>query len=859
MQLEKNKNAQISFAKLLSKKVILPVVLLLIIVGGYKGSIIVRSHGYEGLWDFISTVATNYLDGMDAAPESISIEIKDKDLKILQKNREQALERGVIINDADGDYVPGSLEYKGKKIKIKLRLKGHMTDHLQDDKWSFRIKVKDKDSFMGMKRFSIQHPGTRGYVYEWIYHELMKKEDVIALRYSFINVMVNGKDWGIYAVEENFDKELIENNSRKSGPIIRFDPDLYWMKRYDAMLREYRADEFASYYSANPQAYREEDVLADSAQKQNYLKAIALVEGLRSKKLLVDQAFDIEKMARFHAVIDLVGGYHSLDWSDVKYYYNPVTAKLEPVAYESFTDLGAAGISGLYNFIQLDDAENYPDWHTMIFSNRLFYAAYIKQLERMTEAEYLDAFFKNAEKDLKKNLSILHKEFPYKKFDKNDYYKRQTMIKKILDPPKAIHAYFNKIDSSNVVHIHVGAIDALPVELKSISINGMNSKESKFILHSKQKNDYVNYSDHLFVMPPDFKWKANYIDSIQIKYSVLGARKDKEIKVFPFPHTDSEFIATELLNRKGNVSEFSFLETNELAGTITMKHGKNVISKDMIIPSGFRLIINAGTSIDIANGSMIISYSPVLFLGNDDDQIVVSFGATSQGMEVIAAAGSKLKNVVFNDLPRISDTQWKRSGGLTFYESDVEFYNCSFYSTRSEDAVNLIRSNFLFKECLFKKTSDDALDIDYSDGVIENCVFEDCGENALDLNMSKVELRSVYINSAGNKALNVKAGSQLTGGGIKIKNSNIGLSAEDMSFVSLKKLAIFDCVTGIAAYKNKPGGGHPTILILGYESKGVKKAYLKDEKSLITVDSKEWKESSKDVENTIKREGKANK
>ncbi|MDQ3047933.1 MAG: CotH kinase family protein, partial [Bacteroidota bacterium] len=199
------------------------------IFGGMWASKKASQKGYSGLWDFVTTVSGNYWKGRDAQTENISIEIKSKEMKILEQNRDQAIERGVIINDQDGEYVPATLEYKGKKIKIKLRLKGHMTDHLQANKWSFRIKVKDKDSFMGMNRFSIQHPGTRGYIYEWIYHELMKKEGIIALRYKFINVFVNGKDWGLYALEENFENELLENNNRKRGPIVRFNPDLYWV------------------------------------------------------------------------------------------------------------------------------------------------------------------------------------------------------------------------------------------------------------------------------------------------------------------------------------------------------------------------------------------------------------------------------------------------------------------------------------------------------------------------------------------------------------------------------------------------------------------------------------------------------
>ena len=152
------------------------ILLLIFLVGNHYASKTLQTKGYTDLLDFVKTVSSNYWNGMSAKPEKISIEIKEKDFKFLEKNRERALERNVIINNIDGDYVPATLEYQGKKMKVKLRLKGHMTDHLQDNKWSFRIKVKDKDSFMGMKRFSFQHPGTRGYVYEWIYHELMKRE-----------------------------------------------------------------------------------------------------------------------------------------------------------------------------------------------------------------------------------------------------------------------------------------------------------------------------------------------------------------------------------------------------------------------------------------------------------------------------------------------------------------------------------------------------------------------------------------------------------------------------------------------------------------------------------------------------------
>ncbi len=830
------------------------ILLLIFLVGNHYASKTLQTKGYTDLLDFVKTVSSNYWNGMSAKPEKISIEIKEKDFKFLEKNRERALERNVIINNIDGDYVPATLEYQGKKMKVKLRLKGHMTDHLQDNKWSFRIKVKDKDSFMGMKRFSFQHPGTRGYVYEWIYHELMKREGIIALRYKFINLTMNGRDWGIYAVEENFDKELIENNQRINAPIIRFNPDLYWVNRYNMMTHQASADEFSSYYSAPAEAYNEEAVVSDSTQKKYFLKAMALVEGLRSKKLSVDEVFDIERLAKFHAIIDLVGGEHSIDWSDIKYYYNPVQGRLEPVAYESFTDFPARDITGSYKYIQLDSMnENYEDWHTAIFSNAKFFSLYIKELERISEPSYMDNFFSSANSELSTNLKILNKEFPYKKFDKQGYYRNQMMIKKVLATPKAIHAYFVG-QSNNKIHLQLGEIESLPVEIKYVSVGNIKVfPASQIILSAKQRNQYVNFKNYDLTLPPDFRWNDSLINNLKVCYSILGATKQDEAIVFRYPHTDKEFISDDLKNKKGNINEFPFLTIDDNNKTIFIKKGKQTINKDLIIPSGYTVFANSSVSLDIINKAKVISYSSFIFSGNEEEQIKIeSTDSTSQGIEFIDAPKSKFSYVVFKRMPKVKEEQWARTGAVTFYESPVEFNNCCFYNCKAEDEVSVIRSDFSFNYCLFHKMHDDAIDADFSDGTVSNSVFENCDENAFDLTMAKVKVKAIYVNGANNKAFNVKAGAQLKGDDVRIKNAYIAISAEDLSSIDLQKVTITDSEYGLVAYKNKPGGGHPRITVKGISFTNVKNNYLREKKSTIIVDGKEIEEEVKDVENIIK-------
>ncbi len=767
------------------KYIVLLLVALLIAIGAYKASKILQTKGYNGLFDFLTTIGSNYVNGKKANAENISIEIKEKDIKKLEKNRAQALERGVIINYIDGDYVPATLEYKEKKLKIKLRLKGHMTDHLQDNKWSFRIKIQEDDSFMGMKRFSIQHPGTRGYIYEWIYHELMKREDIIALRYKFINVMVNGKDWGIYAVEENFDKELISNNTRKKGPIIRFNPDLYWADRYNEIKRFKPVAEYASYYSANAEAYREKDVLKDSTQYVYYLKALALMEGFRCKKIAADQVFDIPRLAKFHAIIDLVSGQHSIDWSDIKYYYNPVTARLEPVAYESFTVFPFESIAGNYKYTILDSNQNYEDLHTALFSNPVFFRAYVKALERISDPAYLNDFFRNTNAELKNNLAILYQEFPYKKFDPKDYYDNQLMIKKILDAPKSFHAYLNNVSKEQVC-LQIGAIESLPVEIRSIKIGNVELyPAAPIILPAKQYNQYVLYKDYYFSIPSGISLKDVSERDIVVNYSLLGASFIKQEKVFLFPHTTSEFVSADLRNKQSNITDFSFLLIDEKQKTIHFKPGVHKILSDLIIPSGYRVIADEHVSLDLLNKSKIISYSAILFSGTEEEFITIqSSDYTGQGIELITAPGSVFKKVFFKNIMEVQDKQWERKGYITCYESKVEFNDCRFYDSKAKQVLNIIRSDFVIKDCLFQNVKEDALNIDFAKGKIINCVFENC-EKAINATMSRIDLKSVYVNEAKGAAFYLKEGSQVTGGDVRIKKSLEAIHAQGFSDVNL--------------------------------------------------------------------------
>ena len=63
---------------------------------------------------------------------------------------------------------------------MKLRLKGDMVDHiLGETNWSYRVHTKDDEHVFGMRRFSLQDPGTRNFHYERLFFETVRLFDVM--------------------------------------------------------------------------------------------------------------------------------------------------------------------------------------------------------------------------------------------------------------------------------------------------------------------------------------------------------------------------------------------------------------------------------------------------------------------------------------------------------------------------------------------------------------------------------------------------------------------------------------------------------------------------------------------------------
>ena len=147
-----------------------------------------------------------------------------------------ALRQGYWI-PSDEDYVPVTIHYKNQTLHGKARLKGDNPDHYYGEKWSLRFKLDGDDRLDHMGEFGIHTPWTRNYMAEWLYQQALAREGVPGLSYRFVDVTINGKSMGTYALEQEFDDGITWYNREPPGPIIRFSSTEFQLVHRDRKRR----------------------------------------------------------------------------------------------------------------------------------------------------------------------------------------------------------------------------------------------------------------------------------------------------------------------------------------------------------------------------------------------------------------------------------------------------------------------------------------------------------------------------------------------------------------------------------------------------------------------------------------------
>jgi hypothetical protein len=780
-----------------------------------------------------------YIRGHFSDPERITIDINFENYQKILYKRAQFLDESFFFSSGE-DFVPAKIRYGDQELDVELRLKGDSPEHLLGDKWSMRIKVKDDNTLFGMETFSIQNPRTRQYVNEFIFHEALKREGVLSLRYDFVEVVLNGENRGIFAIEEHFDKQLIESNSRKEGVIIKFNEDEWYKELAQLEGKNYYADleeiEFkeelernyleSAFFESNVDTFKKKTVLEDPVASAQFDKAVSLLESFKKGDLKTHEVFDVDKMAKYYAIVSLLGAEHAGEWTNIRFYYNPITSMLEPIGFDANSGVITLRISERYfpeclhfNLGVCDNkGESYYD---LIFRDPVFFEKYVGELERVSTVGYLDSLFGDLDSQIKKNVQIIHKDTPYYRFSKDFFYLNQEYYSDLLNPERrsVIPHYQKSFINGRKIVLKVGNTDSLPIEILGLSYDGLEgfNLQEREILQPRGEKGSVFYKEIKFVIPPNVLWEDDLAPGLEILYKPLGASEVRKESVLPWAYVEDDFVEKDFILLDTRIGDREFLEINEQQSKIILKRGDWIIDQDLVLPEGYRVFAGEGTSLDLVGGATILSYSSLEFTGSSEKPIrIFSSDGTGQGLAVLnSGRESTLKNVVFDNLGSPRKQGWELTGGVNFYESAVKFEGVDFLNARAEDSLNLVSSEFEILNSKFLGGLSDCLDVDFGTGKIESSSFSGCGNDGIDLSGSNVDLNGITILNVGDKGLSVGEKSDIIAESIEIDGGYICIASKDQSMVTLLDTILSRCDYGFAVYQKKSEFGPAEIEVIG--------------------------------------------
>ena len=748
----------------------------------------------------------------------INLNISFNNLLKIESDRKKVKE--IIGLDAGGSYdfleVPITLTQNNKTYKAKLRLKGDRRVHFDDRKnSSYKIDLKKDNTIFGVKKFSLMKPRIRNYIHEWLFHELNSEGDLITLKYDFINLKINGAKEGLYVLEEGFGKILLERNKKRNGPIFSLHEE------YDANYsKDAKFEVYNKKFWLNEENIKLTEIASQKLRKYfNYEKNIDL-----------NDILDLNKWAWYFAVADINSYFHGLAPKSVKFYYNPINGVFEPIGfdghrsvknYSKFYDwenqLSRHGPSSLeiaksckeipvlnkcdyfiYNFFYKKNGE----------LNTEFYKKYRNAILKISSTKFLDNFFNKRKKQINKINSKIYGDYFFVDhlffygpglyfFEKQDFYKKANLL-------------LNAIKSEDERVFVQQNQEKIIIQNSSINNNNLLIKEIHCTERVSQKSKKINLNYNFNGNPK----KVMKIDIQKYSKEKLECKKILLVNKFSgkqiYKPIDTINNIRDINYKQLLKNEYKkyFVDNN---GILTLKRKLTYINENIYIPENLNVIIKSGSSIILSNNAFIFSDSARNVNGSEG---LINISGTEKNLGGgILISDSKnesfFKNVNFaylNGLNKNLDDinlQYSLLGSINFYESEILMENCNFKKITSEDALNIINSNFILDNIVFLENYSDGLDIDFGQGSISNSNFLDIGNDAIDVSGADVKISNVIINNAGDKMVSVGENSNVSILNLKGENSYVGIASKDGSLTKLNNVNLKNTSIGVSAYQKK--------------------------------------------------------
>ncbi|MDJ0704159.1 MAG: hypothetical protein QNJ46_12820 [Leptolyngbyaceae cyanobacterium MO_188.B28] len=682
---------------------------------------------------------------------TLQIDMKFKHYNTLTAKRREALQKGELHASGKVDLVPAKIQINGNTVPVRMRLKNGGIDHLKTDQWSYQVWVKDIERIFGIKHFTLQYPRAQTTLHRWIWLQHLRYESVPALRSQFANVVFNGTSKGVFVMEEDVAREFTASQRKLESVIVKFashrDPSS--LESTDLTVAEpSKADDYRKAGISAGQANRLDQLFILSQQRE---AAISLLTAFQTEDLPASQVFDVPLLAKFLALCDLWQIDHGLKWTDIHFYYNPITAKLEPIGFLGDLNSTASESDPASLVSPLSAAELHSEpWVRQALADPVIAAAYTQELHRITRPNYL----------------------------------------------KAVQSELQ------------GAFENLPLSLfrdPNLALNpGSHAKSVWRIPQQRQteiRRSLAAGKGLLKTASP----------SVDLDETDLGETGTDALVSYP-TSTFSMEQALRAPTIEQALARHPFLRRGEREDVLLLQSGEWDVQGHLILPQGIRLQAEPGVTLRFEADALLVARGPLEFLGEATAPILLTPQEDVWGGILMLASGaaSTWSHVVVNQTQGgvtlyrspISMIHCQLLGSQA--EDVIKVIESSFEIRHSQFSGVMAGS-------LERKA--DALDGESVEGVIESSQFVNVSGDAIDLSDSYVHIRDVSLQNIGDKGLSIGQGSEVEATDIQAVNLDIAAASLDQSQLRLDRISIENASeAGLSAYQQRVSWGPANIV-----------------------------------------------
>ena len=773
--------------------------------------------------NYINILKINFLSNFKTSElDKVYIEISQKSILGLEMQRKLRSENGGELPKKNSGTFPAQISYNGENYNVKIRTKGVRNIHWRKkDKTSYKIDIRGDKRLWGLEEFSLQKPITRNHTYEFIFHELLGYVDLINIKYFLVNLFLNDQDLGVYTVEESFSKELIERQNRRNGPIFGLSEE----------LGEYFPNVRYELYSENFWINNFPKLTSDLFSTLNNIKL---------GNFHINDHFDIDKWAKYFAIIDLTGAYHGSLSKSVKSYYNPTTGLFEPIGYDLHKGAGT-----FESFILLDFLQEEAPKCSFLCDHREWYLRFLQNKNEELNYEFINSYIKYL-KEFSKETFI--KEF-LKKYDK-----------KINDYNETIYADYSKTDKITWEGLGFFVYDAnyltnranlIRDKINSIKLENISISSSKgfFIFEDYQASNFPVEAETLECENQDDSKKYFFAGSMKINWDssckkIVFTDHENNSKTFELKEDIVLNINTNIYTKNNYANLRDSPEILKISKNKFTINSNININQNSLINKTEKFILNKGNIINIINGSTLFVEGEISFI-NDSQNYTKIISSDGTGSIIFNENNFDFENIYFENLSKPNLDNYILFGGVNFINSKIKLNNIVIKNSNNEDAINIINSKSEISNIYFENIKADALDVDFGELNFSNINCLKINNDCIDISGASVNGKNLVSKNSLDKGISVGENSNVKIQNINIVNNNIALAVKDGSSADIRNLTLKENKYDIALFTKKKEFSKPKLVLTNINNLD-KERILQSKNTTLIIDDNSFVGSMED-------------